>query len=138
VLRALSRRLLQRSLQRDIEEAFFIVKRVLHLAYLWTGSINGVLLQVWSTWLFFAVLVDLGDAVADELGVPFDRISLEMLVRGLYHFSVAYQKGLAQEPVKYFSASENKDLGIVKRQRKKSSPSAFLSPPRDLTSLLTT
>jgi hypothetical protein len=121
-----------------IEEAFFIVKRVLHLAYLWTGSINGVLLQVWSTWLFFAVLVDLGDAVADELGVPFDRISLEMLVRGLYHFSVAYQKGLAQEPVKYFSASENKDLGIVKRQRKKSSPSAFLSPPRDLTSLLTT
>jgi hypothetical protein len=35
-----------------IEEAFFIVKRVLNLAYLWTGSENGVLLQVWSTWLF--------------------------------------------------------------------------------------
>jgi hypothetical protein len=44
-----------------------------------TGSENGVLLQVWSTWLFFAVLVDLGDAVADEMELEFDRISLEML-----------------------------------------------------------
>ena len=117
-----------------IEEAFFIVKSVLHLSYLWTGSINGVLLQVWSTWLFFAVLVDLGDAVADELMIPFDRISLEMLVRGLYHFSVAYQNGLAHDPVKYFAAPENQDLGIVKRQRKKSSPSAFPSPLENLTS----
>jgi hypothetical protein len=38
-----------------------------------------VLLQVWSTWLFFAVLVDLGDEVAEELMLPFDRISLEMV-----------------------------------------------------------
>jgi len=30
-------------------------------------------------------LIDLADAVADELAVPFDRISLEMLFRGLYH-----------------------------------------------------
>ena len=58
-----------------IEEAFFIVKRLLNLAYLWTGSLNGILLQVWATWLFFALLVDLGDAVAEELMLPFDRIS---------------------------------------------------------------
>ncbi|OWY62834.1 IS4 family transposase, partial [cyanobacterium TDX16] len=45
-------------------------------------------------------------------------ISLEMIYRGLYHFSVAYQKGKATDPVKYFSAPENQDLGIVKRQRK--------------------
>jgi hypothetical protein len=56
-----------------IEEAFLIVKRLLNLSYLWTGSMNGVLLQVWSTWLFFAVLVDLGDAVAEELMMPFER-----------------------------------------------------------------
>ncbi len=31
-------------------------------------------LQVWATWLFYAVLIDLGDAVADELSLPFDRI----------------------------------------------------------------
>jgi hypothetical protein len=36
--------------------------------------------------------VDLGDAVADELCLPFDYISLEMIYRGLYHFSVAHQK----------------------------------------------
>ena len=111
-----------------IEEAFFIVKRVLNLAYLWTGSENGVLLQVWSTWLFFAVLVDLGDAVADEMELEFDRISLEMLLRGLYHFSVARQRGLADDPVKYFAAPENQDLGVVKRRRKKRPPTIH-SPP---------
>jgi hypothetical protein len=97
-----------------IEEAFHTVKRLLGLAYLWTGSINGVLLQVWATWLFYAILVDLGDAVADEIGVPFDRISLEMLYRGLYHFGQARQQGRATDPVKYFAAPENQDLAVVK------------------------
>ncbi|MBN3922262.1 MAG: hypothetical protein HWQ37_03530 [Nostoc sp. NMS4] len=64
-----------------VEEAFYTVKRLLGLCYLWTGSINGIKLQVWATWLFYAVLVDLGDAVADELALPFDRISLEMIIR---------------------------------------------------------
>ena len=114
-----------------IEEAFFIVKRVLNLSYLWTGSENGVLLQVWSTWLFFAVLVDLGDAVADEMELEFDRISLEMVMRGLYHFSVARQRGLADDPVKYFAAPENQDLGVVKRRRKKRPPRAGLSPSKE-------
>lgn len=100
-----------------IEEAFLIAKRLLDLSYLWTGSENGVMLQVWATWLFYAVLVDLGDAVAEELKVPFGRISLEMTFRGLYHFSVAYEKGLAEDPVKYFAAPENKDLGVLKRPR---------------------
>jgi hypothetical protein len=63
--------------------------------------------------------VDLGDAVADELSFPFDRISLEMIYRGLYHFYVALQKGLASDPVKYFAAPENRDLGILKQQRKR-------------------
>lgn len=101
-----------------IEEAFYTVKRLLGLSYLWTGSINGVKLQVWATWLFYAVLIDLADAVADELSLPFDRISLEMIFRGLYHFSVAYDKGKADDPVKYFAARENQDLGIVKALRK--------------------
>ena len=101
-----------------IEEAFYVVKRLLGLSYLWTGSINGVKLQVWATWLFYAVLVDLGDAVADELSLPFDRISLEMIYRGLYHFSVAYDKGKADDPIKYFAAPENQDLGVVKYLRK--------------------
>lgn len=101
-----------------IEEAFNTVKRLLNLSYLWTGSLNGIQLQIWGTWLFYAVLVDLGDAVADELSLPFERISLEMTYRSLYHFYVAHQKGKATDPVKYFAAPENQDLGIVKRQRK--------------------
>ena len=90
-----------------IEEAFNTVKRLLGLSYLWTGSLNGIKLQLWGTWLFYTVLVDLGDAVADEVSLPFDRISLEMIYRGLYHFYVAHHKGLATEPVKYFAAPEN-------------------------------
>jgi hypothetical protein len=108
-----------------IEEAFNTVKRLLGLSYLWTGSINGVKLQMWSTWLFYAVLVDLGDAIADELALPFDLISLEMVYRGLYHFSVAYTKGKATNIVKYFAAPENRDLGIVKTVRKPQSQFDF-------------
>jgi len=101
-----------------IEQAFDIVKRLLNLSYLWTGSVNGIQLQVWATWLFYAILIDLGDAVADRLAVPFERISLEMLLRGLYHFSRAYDKGLAADLVAYFADPANQDLGILKRPRK--------------------
>jgi hypothetical protein len=102
-----------------IEESFAVLKRLLDLSYLWTGSINGVLLQVWSTWLFYAILIDLADAVAEELMLPFDRISLEMVFRGLYHFIQAYNRGETIDPVKYLAAPENRDLAVVKRQRKK-------------------
>jgi hypothetical protein len=105
-----------------IEEAFQTVKRLLMLSYLWTGSLNGILLQIWATWLFFALLVDLGDDVANELMLPFDRISLEMVFRGLYHFTQACHRGEATDPVKYLAAPENQDLGVVKRIRKKSPP----------------
>ena len=102
-----------------IEDAFNIVKRLLGLSYLWTGSINGIKLQIWATWLFYAVLVDLGDAVADELSLPLDRISLEMVYRGLYYFHSASIRGEAHNPVKYFAEPDiQKCLGIVKRQRK--------------------
>lgn len=60
------------------------------------------------------MLVDLGDAVADEVGVPFEHISLEMLYRGLYHFSVAYNKGKATDPFSYFPAPQNQDLRVIK------------------------
>jgi hypothetical protein len=101
-----------------IEDAFNTVKRLLGLSYLWTGSINGIKLQIWATWLFYAVLVDLGDAVADELCLPFDDILLEMIYRGLYHFTMAHQKGKATDPIKYFADPQNRDLGIIKQKRK--------------------
>jgi hypothetical protein len=101
-----------------IEEAFLTVKRLLNLSYLWTGSSNGIQLQIWATWLFYAILVDLADAIADRLGLPFDRISLEMLYRAFYHFSRAVSLGLASDPISYFTDPANQDLAIVKRLRK--------------------
>lgn len=101
-----------------IEDAFLQVKRLLGLSYLWTGSFNGIVVQLWATWLLYGVLVDLGDAVADAIQVTLSAISLEMVFRGLYHFTVAQHQGKARDPVAYFAAPENADLGIVKRPRK--------------------
>ena len=100
-----------------IEDAFNTAKRLLNLSYLWTGSVNGIQLQVWATWLFYVVLVDLGDSVADAMNLPFERISLEMLHRGFYHFIQAFNKGMASDLVAYFAAPENQDLGVVKTIR---------------------
>ncbi|WDD36232.1 hypothetical protein PQG02_31685 (plasmid) [Nostoc sp. UHCC 0926] len=36
-------------------------------------------MQVWTNWLFYAILIDLADAVAEELALPFERIYLEMV-----------------------------------------------------------
>jgi len=41
-----------------------------------------------------------------------------MVYRGLYHFTVAYDKGKATDPVRVFCSTENQDLGVVKSQRK--------------------
>jgi len=100
-----------------IEDAFNTAKRLLNLSYLWTGSVNGIQLQIWATWLFYVVLVDLGDSVADAMNLPFERISLEMLHRGFYHFIQAFNKGTASDLVAYFAAPENHDLGVVKTIR---------------------
>jgi hypothetical protein len=99
-----------------IEDAFNVVKRLLGLAYFYTSANNGVQVQVWATWLLYAVLVDLSDAVADELAVPLQTISLEMVYRGLYHFTQAFHRGAATDPVAYLAAKA-KDLGLLKRPR---------------------
>jgi hypothetical protein len=101
-----------------IEDAFLLTKRLLGLAYLWTGSINGIALQVWATWLLYAVLVDLSDAIAEQLGVMLQEVSFEMIYQGLYFFTVAHAKGKATDPVAYLAASEQANLGIIKRRRK--------------------
>lgn len=104
-----------------IEEAFHTVKRVLGLAYFWVGSVNGVQVQVWATWLLYTVLVDLTDAVADVLQQPLAALSLEMVYRGLYHFTHALQRGVADDPVCYL-ATNAKALDLVKQPRKKRQP----------------
>jgi hypothetical protein len=101
-----------------IEDAFFVVKRLLGLAYFYVGSVNGVQTQVWATWLLYAVLTDLCDEVAHTLDLPLACISFEMVYRGLYHYTQAYHRGETRDPIAYLCAKENADLGIVKRKRK--------------------
>lgn len=76
------------------------------------------MLPIWGAWLFYPVLVDGGDTVADSLYEPIDSISLEMIYPGLYHFYLAHQEGKATDPIEYFVAPENPDLGVVNQQRK--------------------
>jgi len=108
-------------LRMDVEEAYSLVKRLLGLAYFWTGSANGVALQLWATWLLYAVLIDLTDAVAARRCLPFAALSVEMTYRSIYYFTSAHQQGKASDPVTYLA--ENADwLGIIKRKRKHKNP----------------
>jgi hypothetical protein len=98
------------------EDAYAIVKRLLGLAYFYGGAQNAVEMQVWVTWLLYAVLVDLTDAVAEALNQPFAAISMEMVYRSLYYFTQAYQRSQATDVVA-FLATNAKLYGIVKRPR---------------------
>ena len=100
-----------------IEDSLNVIKRLLGLAFFWTGSSNGIQIQVWATWILYAVLVDLTDAVAEALNKPFAALSMEMIYCGLYHFTVAHHRGKADDPITYLAA-DAKGLGILKRARK--------------------
>jgi len=109
-----------------LEKAFYTVKRLLNLC---------LPLDRFDQWhpvaapghlAFYLLLIDLGGAVADALSLPFERISLEMLHRGFYHFIQAYRKGRASDPVAYFAVPENRDLGIMKMVCK---PNRILNTP---------
>jgi len=76
-----------------IEDAFLLTKRVFDLAYLWTASPNGIQLQIIATLLFYAVLLTVCQQVAQALGEPLERISVEMVFRAFYHYSRAVQRG---------------------------------------------
>jgi len=80
-----------------------VVKRLSGLSYFWTGSLHGSKLQVWATWLIYAVWGDLSDAVADAVQLPLERISMEIVWRGLYYFNDANHRGLAHDPVELCS-----------------------------------
>lgn len=101
-----------------IEEAFLLTKRLLGLSYLWVGASNGVAIQIYATWIFYAVLINLCVDVAQALGEPVERISVEMVFRSLYHFSRAQQLG--KDPVLIeFLVEHAQLLGLVKMLRKR-------------------
>lgn len=114
-----------------IEDAYAIVKRLLGLAYFWCGAQNAVEMQVWATWLLYAVLIDLSDAIAEALQQPLAMISLEMTYRSLYFFTQAHHRGDTDDVVAYLAANA-KMLGILKRKRPSTYPALL-----DLQALLT-
>jgi len=102
----------------SIERAFSTGKRLLGLAYFWSGSQNSVELQLWSTWIVYAILIDLCDQVASLRNVLFDRISIEMVYRSLYYFLKANARGETDDFPRWL-ATADKIYGIIKRRPKK-------------------
>lgn len=106
-----------------MEDAFNTVKRVLGLSYFWCGASNAVQVQVWATWILYAVLVDLTDSVAEAIKQPFKALSLEMVFRALYHYTQACQRQRQRDPtlnVVDYLARKAKDLGLLKQKRRTS------------------
>jgi len=101
-----------------IEDAFMVTKRLLGLAYLWVGGTNGVEIQMYATWIFYAVLTDICQQVAQALGQPLERSSVEMVFRGFSHVSRAIQRG-NQTDIVAFLVEHAALLGLVKALRKR-------------------
>ena len=99
------------------QDAFALTKRLLDVAYVWTGSSNAVQLQIYATVMFYAVLLTICPQVAQVLGEPLERISVEMVFRAFYHYSRAVERGECNDLVT-FLAEHAQLLGIVKRWRK--------------------
>jgi Transposase DDE domain len=99
-----------------IEEAFALTKRLLGLAYIWVGHSNGVEIQIYATWIFYALVNDLCTDVALALNQPLECISLEMVFRGLYHFNSFNKRGEADDVIDFFTTNA-KRLGILKAKR---------------------
>ncbi len=111
-----------------MKDAFAIVKRLLGLAYFYCGAENAIEMQLWATWLLYAVLIDLTDAVAEALACPFADVSPEMVYRSLYFVTHAVAEDPTTDPVRYL-AGHARELGIIKRPRTKAPHERPPTPP---------
>jgi hypothetical protein len=109
-----------------IEDAYNTIKRNLGLAFFWSGAQNAVEMQLAATWILYAVLIDLTDAIAATLNQRFAALSLEMVYRSLYFFTQAYHRGEATDVVTFLAANAQR-LGILKRPRKPDHPSLLVT-----------
>ena len=105
------------------ETTFLLVKRLVDLADLWVGSLNGVRVQVYASFLFSAMLIDLCDDLAEQFGLALEQLSVAMVYRGLYHSVTALAQQLFRGDAPSDLAREAKGLGIIKRQRRRDGPS---------------
>ena len=110
-----------------IEDAFLTTKSLLGLSYFFCGADNAIRVQVWATWLLYAVLVDLSDAVAEALSRPFADISLEMVYRALPFYVRAAHRHETNDLIAFLVA-DYKLFGLVKRKRSTPSSKKRLQP----------
>lgn len=104
--------------EQRIEDAFLLTKRLLGLSYLWVGGSNGVQLQLYATWIFYAVLNDLCAEVAVALSQPLERISTEMVFRSLYFFHRARLRQPHLELMPWL-VEHQRLMGLVKTVRQR-------------------
>jgi hypothetical protein len=111
-----------------IEDAFLMTKSLLGLSYFFCGADNAISLQVWATWLLYAVLVDLSDSVAEALSRPFADISMEMVYRALpFYVRAAHRQ--ETDDLLAFLVADYKLFGLVKRKRPTTASKKRLLPP---------
>jgi len=110
-----------------IEDAFLLTKRLLGLSYLWVGGTNGVQMQIYATWIFYAVLNDLCADVAVALQQPIERISVEMVFRSFYFFHRALLRNPGLQLIPWL-VEHHRSMGLVKavRQRHRRTPARSL------------
>ncbi|HMA33322.1 MAG TPA: IS4 family transposase [Chloroflexia bacterium] len=104
-----------------IEDAFKLVKRLLGLAYFWSGAGNAIQTQVWASWLLYGVLIDLTDEVAAHSRRPLGAVSVEMVFRALYHYTQAVQKQPGWDLVSYL-VDKAAELDLFKARWQPPSP----------------
>lgn len=101
-----------------IEDAFNLTKRLLGLSYFWVGGSNGVQLQLYATWIFYAVLTELCSDVAVALSQPLERISVEMVFRSLYFFNRTRSRHPEVQLIPWL-VEHQRSMGLVKAVRQR-------------------
>lgn len=71
----------------SIEKIFAVIKRELGMAYIHMTSLNGMLLQLWSTLIIYSILQDLRLEIAAAHGWDDDDVSWRMLLRYITMYS---------------------------------------------------
>ena len=104
-----------------------LATRIVDFANVFVGRLPGGLSIVNSVaCMFFGNLS--GSAVADALACPFAAVSPEMVYRSLYFVTNAVAQDPTTDPVRYL-ADHARELGIIKRPRKKAPHERPPTPP---------
>ena len=97
---------------------FYLQNVYAGLSYLWVGGVNGIRMQLYATWIFYAVLNDLCADVSIALQQPLERISVEMVFRSLYFFYRAQLQNPELELIPWL-VENHCSMGLIKAVRKR-------------------